>query len=66
MTRTALAVEYKVEYKKDNSSSNPGLRHVPENRSVLAQITVASERPASFPLHNGLQAVVTRLMPRNS
>ncbi|MFG3594309.1 M16 family metallopeptidase [Bradyrhizobium sp. RDI18] len=52
-TPTALAVEYK----RDNSS-NPSLRDVPENRSVLAQITVTSERPASFTLANGLQVVV--------
>ncbi|WP_235984035.1 M16 family metallopeptidase [Bradyrhizobium australiense] len=57
MTPTALAVEHKVEYKKDNSS-NPSLRDVPESRSVLAQISVASERPASFTLANGLQVVV--------
>ncbi|WOH52881.1 pitrilysin family protein [Bradyrhizobium sp. sBnM-33] len=56
-TPTALAVEYKVEYKRDNSS-NPSLRDVPENSSVLTQITVTSERPASFTLANGLQVVV--------
>ncbi|WP_235782886.1 M16 family metallopeptidase [Bradyrhizobium murdochi] len=56
-TPTALAVEYKVEYKKDNSS-NPSLWDVPEKRNVLTQITVTSERPASFTLANGLQVVV--------
>ncbi|MBT1517120.1 insulinase family protein [Bradyrhizobium sp. SRL28] len=56
-TPTALAVEYKVEYKRDNSS-NPSLRDVAENKSVLTQITVTSERPASFTLANGLQVVV--------
>ncbi|QHO79377.1 peptidase M16 [Bradyrhizobium sp. CCBAU 051011] len=55
MTRTALAVEHNVEYKKDNSSN---FSHIPENRSVLAQITETSERPASFTLANGLQVVV--------
>ncbi|WP_375293253.1 M16 family metallopeptidase [Bradyrhizobium sp. sGM-13] len=56
-TPTALAVEYRAEYKRDNSS-NPSLRDVAENKSVLTQITVTSERPASFTLANGLQVVV--------
>ncbi|MGY3611079.1 MULTISPECIES: M16 family metallopeptidase [unclassified Bradyrhizobium] len=34
------------------------MRHVPGNRSALAQITATSEQSASFTLHNGLQVVV--------
>ncbi len=53
MTRTTLAVDYKAD-----NSSYASLRHVPGDRSVLAQIAVARERAASFTLQNGLQVVV--------
>ncbi|MCK1513739.1 insulinase family protein [Bradyrhizobium sp. 190] len=41
-----------------DNSSNASLRYVPENRIVLAQTTLTSERPASFTLQNGMQVVV--------
>ncbi|MCA1455160.1 insulinase family protein [Bradyrhizobium sp. BRP22] len=51
MTRSPLAAEY-----KPDDRSNPS--RVGESRSVLGQITVTCEQPASFALQNGLQVVV--------